>query len=112
MVRKYRDRGWGCVSCSPSEAVGMPYLRIEKIFLDYGGRDLAGHPYFASQNSLDEALIELSRIQSQAGQVVEMRFFGGLSIGETAEVLQVSPETVQRDWRLAKAWLAREVGKE
>jgi DNA-directed RNA polymerase specialized sigma24 family protein len=43
--------------------------------------------------------------------VVELRFFGGLSVEETAEVLKVSPDTVLRDWRLAKAWLAREMGK-
>jgi DNA-directed RNA polymerase specialized sigma24 family protein len=44
--------------------------------------------------------------------VVEMRFFGGLSVEETAEVLKVSPETVMRDWRLAKAWLLRELSGE
>ena len=42
---------------------------------------------------------------------MELRFFGGLSVQETAEVLKVSPDTVHRDWRLAKAWLAREMGK-
>jgi DNA-directed RNA polymerase specialized sigma24 family protein len=44
-------------------------------------------------------------------RAVELRFFGGLSVEETAEVLKVSPETVHRDWRLAKAWLTREMGK-
>jgi DNA-directed RNA polymerase specialized sigma24 family protein len=43
------------------------------------------------------------------GQVVELRFFGGLSVEETAEALHISPETVLRDWRLAKVWLLREV---
>jgi DNA-directed RNA polymerase specialized sigma24 family protein len=44
--------------------------------------------------------------------VVELRFFGGLSVEETAEVLKVSPDTVMRDWRLAKLWLLREISKE
>jgi RNA polymerase sigma-70 factor (ECF subfamily) len=43
--------------------------------------------------------------------VVELRFFGGLSVEETAEVLKISPDTVMRDWKLAKSWLAREMGK-
>jgi len=48
-------------------------------------------------------------VDERKSQVVEMRFFGGLSVEETAEVLKVSPETVMRDWRLAKAWLLREM---
>ena len=59
--------------------------------------------------ALDEALQALSKIDSRKGQVVELRFFGGLTEQETAEVLHVSPETVQRDWRLAKAWIFREL---
>ena len=51
----------------------------------------------------------LRRIDPCRVQVVEMRFFGGLSVDETASVLQVSPQTVMRDWRLARAWLAREL---
>jgi len=53
----------------------------------------------------------LGRSDSRKAQVVELRFFGGLSVEETAEVLKVSQETVHRDWRLAKAWLTREMGK-
>jgi RNA polymerase sigma factor (TIGR02999 family) len=59
--------------------------------------------------ALDDALEELRRIDPRRVQVVEMRFFGGLSVDETAAVLQVSAQTVMRDWRLARAWLAREM---
>jgi len=57
--------------------------------------------------ALDEALSGLAEFDPRKSQVVELRFFGGLSIEETAEVLHVSAETVRRDWRLAKAWLRR-----
>jgi RNA polymerase sigma factor (TIGR02999 family) len=60
--------------------------------------------------AIDEALEALARIDVRKGRVVELRFFGGLTIEETAEVLMISPETVRRDWRLAKAWLLRELG--
>jgi RNA polymerase sigma factor (TIGR02999 family) len=59
--------------------------------------------------ALDEALTALAGIDPRKSQVVELRFFGGLGIEETAEVLKVSPETVKRDWKLAKAWLRREL---
>jgi len=59
--------------------------------------------------AVDEALNRLAKVDERKSQVVEMRFFGGLSVEETAEVLKVSPETVMRDWRLAKAWLLREL---
>lgn len=59
--------------------------------------------------ALDHALQMLTAIDPRKGQVVEMRFFGGLSVGETAEALDVSADTVMRDWRLAKAWLLREL---
>jgi RNA polymerase sigma-70 factor, ECF subfamily len=59
--------------------------------------------------TLDDALNELARLDPRKVQVVEMRFFGGLSVEETAEVLQVSPATVMRDWSLARAWLYREL---
>jgi len=59
---------------------------------------------------LDEAMNALAKIDPRKVQVVEMRFFGGLSVEETAEVLKVSPVTVKRDWRAAKAWLYRELG--
>lgn len=57
--------------------------------------------------ALDEALTNLAVMDVRKSQVVEMRFFGGLSVSEIAGVLQVSEETVQRDWRLARAWLFR-----
>jgi RNA polymerase sigma factor (TIGR02999 family) len=60
--------------------------------------------------ALDEALKALTRVDPRKSQVVEMRFFGGLSVEETAEVLKVSLDTVLRDWRLAKLWLLRELG--
>lgn len=59
--------------------------------------------------ALDEALESLASIDQRKAKVVEMRFFGGLSVDETAEVLKVSPDTVMRDWRLAKVWLLREL---
>jgi RNA polymerase sigma factor (TIGR02999 family) len=60
--------------------------------------------------ALDEALAGLAVIDQRKSQIVELRFFGGLSIEETAGVLAVSPGTVMRDWTLAKAWLRREMG--
>ena len=59
--------------------------------------------------ALDQALTSLSRIDARKSRVVEMRYFGGLSVEESAEVLQVAPETVKRDWKFAKAWLYREL---
>jgi RNA polymerase sigma-70 factor, ECF subfamily len=61
--------------------------------------------------ALDEALEALSQVDARRGKVVEMKFFGGLSVDEIAEVLGVSPDTVKRDWKLAKAWLGRELRK-
>jgi RNA polymerase sigma factor (TIGR02999 family) len=60
--------------------------------------------------AVDDALKALALVDARKSQVVELRFFGGLSIEETAEVLKVSRETVNRDWRLAKSWLRRELG--
>lgn len=59
--------------------------------------------------SLDDALQALATLDERKARVVEMRFFGGLSVEETAEVLEVSPQTVLRDWKLAKVWLLREM---
>jgi RNA polymerase sigma factor (TIGR02999 family) len=58
---------------------------------------------------LDDALSSLAEIDPRKSRVVELRFFGGLSVEETAEVLEISPETVLRDWRMAKTWLFREL---
>jgi RNA polymerase sigma-70 factor (ECF subfamily) len=60
---------------------------------------------------LDDALSALAKTDARKARVVELRFFGGLSVEETAEALKVSRDTVLRDWRLAKAWLAREMGR-
>ena len=59
--------------------------------------------------ALEDALCRLSQIDARKAHVVELRFYGGLSVEETAEVLQVSGITVMRDWNMAKAWLAKEV---
>jgi len=59
--------------------------------------------------ALDDALARLAECDPQHARLVEMRFFGGLSIEETASVLGVSPATVKRNWNVAKAWLAREM---
>ena len=59
--------------------------------------------------ALDRALEALAKVDGRKSQVIELRFFGGLSVEETAEVLHVSPDTVKRDWRLAKLWLLREL---
>ena len=59
--------------------------------------------------ALDDALTALAVLDHRRSQVVEMRFFAGLSVAETAEALRISPETVMRDWRAAKAWLRREL---
>jgi RNA polymerase sigma factor (TIGR02999 family) len=61
--------------------------------------------------ALNEALRGLAAVDARMSQVVELRFFGGLSIEETAEVLKISPETVMRDWRTAKVWLLRELSR-
>ncbi len=81
---------------------GVPHVSLESAAMVGGDRaaDLA---------ALDDALGALTRIDSRKAQVVELRFFGGLSVEETAEVLRVSPVTVMRDWSTAKAWLYREM---
>jgi RNA polymerase sigma-70 factor (ECF subfamily) len=59
--------------------------------------------------ALDDALSALAAFDERKSRVVELRFFGGLSVEETASILHVSPDTVMRDWRMAKAWLRREM---
>jgi RNA polymerase sigma-70 factor, ECF subfamily len=61
---------------------------------------------------LDDALAGLERMDPRKAQVVELRFFGGLNVEGTAEALKISPQSVMRDWKLAKAWLLREIGKQ
>ena len=68
-------------------------------------RDERGHDLVA----IDDALNALASMDERKSRVVELRFFGGLSVEETAMALKVSPETVMRDWKLARAWLRREM---
>jgi RNA polymerase sigma factor (TIGR02999 family) len=91
--RQYQKRGGGAMKVSLDEAHGVSTER---------GQDLV---------ALDEALTTLSSIDERKARVIEMRFFGGLTAEETAAVLEVSRETVLRDWRLARAWLMHELLK-
>jgi RNA polymerase sigma-70 factor, ECF subfamily len=87
----YQKRGGGAVSVTFDE--GLPVTAEP-------GMDLV---------ALDDALKALAAIDERKSRVVELRFFGGLTVEETATVLEVSPETIMRDWKLAKAWLMREL---
>ncbi len=91
--RSYKKRGGGALQVSLDETMVITKER---------GEDLV---------ALDEALSALSELDERKGRVVEMRFFGGLSEKEIAEALTVSPETVRRDWRLAKSWLRRRLSE-
>src|SRR5271154_542351 len=81
---------------------GVPHLSLDAAAVVGGNRS-------ADLVALDDAMSALARLDSRKVQVVEMRFFGGLSVEETAEVLKVSPVTVMRDWNTAKGWLYREL---
>jgi RNA polymerase sigma-70 factor, ECF subfamily len=61
--------------------------------------------------AIDDALNALAAMDPRKARVVELRFFGGLSVDETATVLKISPQSVLRDWKLAKAWLMRELSR-
>ena len=92
-ARGYQKRGGGAQKVTLDEAlIGTPER----------GQDLV---------ALDDALKALAEVDQRKSKVVELRFFGGLSVEETAEVLKVSPDTVLRDWRLAKSWLRREMSR-
>ena len=78
--------------------------------------DLDGLPAVASDLAeqlcaLDDALEALAKMDPRRAQVVDLRYFGGLTIEETAQVLDISAQTVMRDWKLARAWLARELAR-
>jgi RNA polymerase sigma-70 factor (ECF subfamily) len=92
-AKKYQKRGGGAVRVTLNE--------------ELGGSNERAHDLVA----LDDALDALAATDERKSRVVELRFFGGLSVEETASVLKVSAETVGRDWRLAKAWLFRELGR-
>src|SRR6202049_4489384 len=81
---------------------GVQHVSLEETVMVGGDRA-------ADLVALDDAMEALARINQRKVQVVEMRFFGGLTVEETAEVLKVSPVTVMRDWSTAKAWLYREL---
>jgi len=89
--KKFRKRGGGVARVSFDEALPL---------VSEPAYDVLG---------VDEALDALATIDPRRGQVVELRLFGGLTIEETATALQISTDTVTRDWKLAKAWLAREL---
>jgi RNA polymerase sigma-70 factor (ECF subfamily) len=82
---------------------GVQHVTLEDTAVIGGGRD-------ENLVELDDAMQGLARIDPRKAKVVELRFFGGLSVEETAEVLKVSPITVMRDWKTARAWLYREMG--
>jgi RNA polymerase sigma factor (TIGR02999 family) len=81
---------------------GVPHVSLEEAVLVGGNRA-------ADLVALDHAMHTLAQLDPRKAQVVEMRFFGGLNVDETADVLKVSPATVMRDWNTAKAWLYREL---
>ena len=81
---------------------GAPVLSLDEVVAEARNQSI-------NLLGLDEALSKLEKIDSQQGKIVELRFFSGLSIEETATVLGVSPATVKRDWAAARAWLYREV---
>ena len=87
---------------------------VQRVPFDAASRDAAvmSQPRAAELLALDEALNELAKIDPRKSRVVELRYFGGLSIEETAEVLEISAMTVRRDWRAAKAWLYKAVNGE
>lgn len=89
--RHYAKRGGSAIQVSFEEALLVSNERSAEVI------------------ALDAALKNLAKIDARKSQVVELRFFGGLSIEETAEVLKASPGTVMRDWTLAKAWLRKEM---
>ena len=93
VARKAEKRGGGNVAEPLDDAVAMALTR---------GDDLL---------ALDEALLRLATVNDRYARVVECRFFGGMSVDETAAALGTSPATVKRDWTLARAWLNRELGE-
>jgi RNA polymerase sigma factor (TIGR02999 family) len=93
-ARQYEKRGGGAQQVELDEAMVVSSDRAAEVV------------------ALDEALLRLAELDSRKSRLVELRFFGGMSIEETAEILGVSPGTVMRDWTLAKAWLQREMTHE
>jgi len=118
-----RDVRWQ----SKAQVIGLAAQMMRRILLDYsrshesakrGGQvnrvfleeaSLVSQERTADVIALDEALNRLAQVDAQCARVVELRFFGGLGIEQAAEVLEVSPATVKRNWSVAKAWLARDL---
>jgi RNA polymerase sigma factor (TIGR02999 family) len=96
-ARHATKRGGGDVRVAHAEA------------FDFDRLPSAASDAAASVCALNDALQRLAELDPRRAKVIELRFFGGLTVEETAEVLGVSPQTVMRDWRLARAWLAREL---
>jgi RNA polymerase sigma factor (TIGR02999 family) len=77
--------------------------------VDLDGMPSAGTTRALELCALDDALDALARMDARRARVIELRFFGGLTVEETADVLEISPQSVMRDWKLARAWLTREL---
>lgn len=92
-TRNYAKRGGGAPKLPLDEAAVLTEQRAAQLI------------------ALDDALRDLAVLDTRKSQIIELRFFGGLSLEETAEVMQISPSTVQREWRAAKAWLHHAMSK-
>jgi RNA polymerase sigma-70 factor (ECF subfamily) len=89
-ARQYQKRGGSAIQVSLTDALSVPD-KAENLL------------------ALDDALCALAKFDERRSRVIELRFFGGLSVEETAAVLRISPDTVMRDWKLARTWLRREL---
>ena len=89
-ARQSQKRGGGVIHLSLTDALSVPDKTQDLL-------------------ALDDALLALAKFDERRSRVVELRFFGGLSVEETAAVLRISPDTVMRDWKLARTWLRREL---
>jgi RNA polymerase sigma factor (TIGR02999 family) len=88
---------------------GAPHVDLDAVLQDEGEALPPGRQAEIDFAAIDDALKRLEALDPQQGKLVELRFFGGLSIKETADVIGVSPATVKREWAIARAWLQREI---
>jgi len=88
---------------------GAPHVDLDVVLQDEGAGLPPGPQAEIDFAAIDDALKRLEALDPQQGKLVELRFFGGLSIKETADVIGVSPATVKREWAIARAWLQREI---
>ena len=108
LITLNRPRAMNAVNAALSRGYQKRGGGAQRVTLDEG---LAVSPELSPDLiALDEALTALETTHQRKAQVVELRFFGGMSVEETAEALHVSAVTVMRDWRFAKLWLLREMG--